>query len=112
MMVMVYVPAATLEATARFNVELPVPGAAMDGGVKVGLTPNGYPLADKATAESNPFAAAVLIVTLPEFPCCTETDPDEAEMLKVGVGGPERAEISAGVGLPQPVTRSKPVTAE
>jgi hypothetical protein len=49
MMVMVYVPAATLEATARFNVELPVPGAAMDGGVKVGVTPNGYPLADKAT---------------------------------------------------------------
>ena len=109
--VMLYVPAATLDATARFNVELPVPGAAMDVGVKVGVTPAGYPLADKATAELNPFAAEVLIVTFPDFPCCTETEPGEAEMLKAGVGGPERAAISAGVGLPQPVTRSKPVTA-
>jgi hypothetical protein len=80
----VYVPTAALAPTAKLIVELPVPGAAIDVGLNVGVTFAGRPLIDKATALLNPFRAEVLIVTEPLFPCCTETEFGEAEMLKLG----------------------------
>jgi hypothetical protein len=113
--VIVYVPAATLDPTAMPMVELPDPGAAMDAGLNVTVTPLGWPDADKLTAESNPPLTAVLIVDEPLFPCTTDKDPGEAEMLKLGV--PEELPANALInptpfGLPQPVTRSYPTTAE
>ena len=90
-------------------VELPEPGAAIDVGLKVTVTPVGWPLAVKATAALNPFTTAVLIVEVPLLPCTTETEVGEAEMVKLGVG--EDPPVSAFIrpipfGLPQPVTRS------
>lgn len=110
-----YVPVATLEATAMLMVELPAPGTAIDVGLNVTVTPLGCPLADKLIAELNPPATLVLIVELPFPPCTTDTDPGEAERLKLGVpvDPPTSALMSpAPFGLPQPVTRSYPVTAE
>ena len=52
--VIVYVPVAVVEATAIVIVEVPEPGAAMDVGLKVTVTPVGWPLADNATAELKP----------------------------------------------------------
>jgi hypothetical protein len=52
-------PAAAPEAAASVNVLLPLPGAAMLAGVKLAVTPVGSPLTDHATADWNPFSAAV-----------------------------------------------------
>ncbi len=106
--VIVYVPVAVVEATAILIVEVPEPGAAMDVGLKLTVTPVGWPLALNATAELKPPDTPVVIVDVPLPPCTTETDAGEAEIEKVGVvevGA--RALISpAPLGLPQPVTRS------
>ena len=89
-------------------VDVPEPGAAMDVGLKLTVTPVGWPLADKATAELKPPETVVVMVDVPLLPCTTETEAGEAERVKAGdvlVGA--RALISpVPFGLPQPVTRS------
>jgi hypothetical protein len=107
-MVIVYVPVAVFEATFRVTLEAPVPGAAMGVGLKPTVMPVGWPLAVKATAESKPSIAVVVMVEAPLLPWTTETELGEAPMLKVGdVGSGARALIRAvPFGLPQPVTRS------
>ncbi len=86
-------------------VELPAP--VIDVGLKLTVTPEGWPVADKVMAESKPPETLVVIVDVPLLPCSTETEPGEAEMLKPGVVLVEvRAAISPLLGLPQPVTRS------
>jgi hypothetical protein len=53
-------------------------------------------------------------VDVPLPPCTTETDAGEAEIEKVGVVevGARALINPVPLGLPQPVTRSYPVTAE
>ena len=53
-------------------------------------------------------------VELPLLPCATVSAPGLAAIVKSGVCVcvPASALISAGVGLPHPVTRSYPATAE
>ena len=101
-------PVAVVEATAMVMVELPEPGAATDVGLKLTVTPVGWPVADKAIAESKGSKTAVVIVDVPLLPCTTETEVGEAEMVKLGdddVGA--RALIRpAPFGLPQPVAKS------
>lgn len=84
--VMVYVPVAVVEATAMVMVDVPDPGAAMDVGLKLTVTPVGWPLADNAIAELKPPETVVVIVELPLLPCTTETEVGEAAMVKAGVG--------------------------
>ena len=112
--VMVYEPVAVVEATAMVMVEVPDPGAAIEVGLKVTVTPVGWPDADKAIAESKPPDTAVVMVDVPLLPCTTETEVGEAAMVKLAdVEPPARALIRlTPFGLPQPVTRSYPVTAE
>lgn len=76
-----YVPATAVEATAMVMVEVPEPGAAIDVGLKVTVTPVGWPVADKPMAESKPPETAVVMVDLPLLPCTTETAVGEAEMV-------------------------------
>ena len=106
--VIVYVPVAAVEATVMVMVEVPEPGAAMDVGLKVTVTPDGWPVADKAMAELKPPETAVVMVDVPLLPCATETEVGEAERVKLGaVGDPASALIRpVPFGLPQPVTRS------
>jgi hypothetical protein len=89
-------------------VDEPEPGAAMEVGLKVTVTPLGWPLAESAMAELNPPDTVVLMVELPPWPCCTETEPGDAKMLNDGVDEepPVSAAINPALGLPQPVTRS------
>jgi len=86
----------------------PAPGDAIDVGLKLTVTPVGCPLADKATAEPNPFSVLVVMVEVPLLPCTTETAPGAAEIVNVGdAAAATRALISpTPLGLPQPVTRS------
>ncbi len=95
-----------MDATASVRVEVPDPGAAMDVGLRLAVTPVGAPEADKVIAELKPPATVVVIVDVPLLPCTTDTDVGEAEMLKLGVGLEVRALISPLFGVPQPVTRS------
>jgi cystathionine beta-lyase/cystathionine gamma-synthase len=57
----------------------------MEVGLKLTVTPVGWPLAVKAIAEAKPPETAVVIVELPLLPCTTETDVGEAEMVNAGV---------------------------
>jgi len=107
-----YVPVAVDEATAKDIVDVPDPGAAIEVGLKVTVTPVGWPEADKAIAEVNPPKTLVVIVDEPLLPCATETEPGEAEMVKLGDDVPAREVIRAEpLGLPHPVTKSYPTTA-
>ena len=106
--VIVYVPVAVVEATAMVMVEVPEPGAAMEVGLKLTVTPVGWPLADKAIAELKPPETAVVMVDVPLLPCTTETEAGEAEMVKLGddESGARALIRLAPFGLPQPVSRS------
>ena len=57
-MVIGYVPAATVEPTTIDTAELPVP--VIEAGLKLTVTPVGWPVADKAMAESKPPETVVV----------------------------------------------------
>ena len=102
-------PAGAVEATVKVRIELPEPGAAIIPELlKPSVTPVGRELGPvRVIAELKPFNAAVVIVDVPKFPWLTLIDEAEAEMEKLGVGGPDSALIRAvPFGLPQPVTKS------
>jgi hypothetical protein len=102
--VMLYVPVAVDEATVNVIFDVPVP--VIDVGLKLTVTPAGWPVAFKETAESKPPVTVLVIVDVPELPCTTDTEVGEAETVKPGVDVPESAVIRPVFGLPQPVTRS------
>jgi hypothetical protein len=66
-----YVPAAVPLPTFRVSVELPP--APTDVGLNVAVTPDGWPLALRATFCAVPLVTAVEIVDDPLEPCWTET---------------------------------------
>lgn len=99
------------EATVSVRTEVPAP--VIEVGLKPTVTPVGWPVAVKATAESKPPVTALVMVDFPELPCTTETEVGEAERLKPGVDAPASALIRPlPFGLPQPLAKSKPVVAE
>jgi len=88
-------------------VEVPLPGAGMDEGAKLTVTPAGCPLADNAMAALNPFLTATVRVDEPLLPCATDTEAGAGVMVKVGI--PARDTISETVAVcvmppPEPVT--------
>ena len=97
-----------LEATVKVAVDVPEPGAAMDVGLKLTVTPVGWPLAVSAIAELKPPETAVVMVEVPLLPRTTETAVGEAEMLNAGVVLVGASALISPVpfGLPQPVTKS------
>lgn len=101
-------PVAVVEATVNVAVEEPEPGAAIEAGLKLTVTPAGAPDAVRATAELNPPEIAVVMAEVPLLPWVTETAVGEAEMVKAGVCvvDPVSAAIRPASGLPHPVTRS------
>src|SRR5579863_5451311 len=72
--VIVYVPMATVDPTVIVMVEDPEPGAVIEPGLKLTVTPAGCPEADKVMAESKLPVTLVVIVDCPELPCATETE--------------------------------------
>jgi len=88
-------------------VDEPAPDAIGDG-LKATVTPEGWPDADRETAELKPPVTNDVIFEVPLEPCVTLSDDGDAERLKDGLlGEPPSALIRpTPLGLPQPVTRS------
>jgi len=78
------VPVVAVLLAEKVRVELPLPGAAMEAGLKLAVTPDGNPEADNDKAALNPPLTAVEIVLLPELPCATERLVGEGVRLKSG----------------------------
>ena len=66
--VTVAVPAVAVLPAESVRVELPLPGAAIEVGLKLAVTPEGKPEADSETAELKPPLTVVEMVLLPEAP--------------------------------------------
>jgi hypothetical protein len=101
------VPVAVVEATVMVMVELPEPGAAIDAGTKPTVTPVGWPVADKATAELKPPEMATVTVDVPLLPNATDAEAGEAEIVKLGTaaGVTVRVKVVECISPPpEPVT--------
>ena len=61
-------PTAAVALALSVRVELPFPGAAIEFGLKLAVTPVGWPETDSATAELNPPLTAIEIVLVTEVP--------------------------------------------
>lgn len=83
--VIVRVPVVALLLTVTVMVDVPEPGAAIELGLKVTVTRDPWPVADKAIAELNPPETAVVIADLPEVPLVMLSDEGEALIVKLGL---------------------------
>src|SRR5262249_25170009 len=76
------VPVAAVLPAVKVRVEFPPPGAAIELGLKLEVTPAGRPETESETAELKPLLIAVETVLLPEPPCVMERAEGEALRLK------------------------------
>jgi hypothetical protein len=83
-MVTVEEPVVAVALAVSVRVEVPLPGAAIDAGAKLAVTPAGKPDAESETAELNPPLTVVEIEELPEVPCTTERLAGDALSVKFG----------------------------
>lgn len=79
------VPVVAVLLAAKVTVELPLPGAPIDAGLKLAVTPAGRPEAESEIAELKPPLTVVEIVLEPELPCATDKLVGEALTVKAGV---------------------------
>ena len=101
-----YVPMTVVAPTAMVMVEVPAP--VIEVGLKVTVTPEGWPVADKEMPESKPFVTVLVIVDVPEPPCNTETVVAEAVSPKPGMLMVLSSPLIRPLpfGLPQPLAKS------
>src|SRR5215467_7481667 len=78
------VPVAAVLVAEKVSVELPLPGAAIEAGLKLAVTPAGSPEAENDTAELKPPTTADEMVVVAEFPWATETLVGDALRIKSG----------------------------
>ena len=84
-MVTVKEPVVAVALAVSVRVEVPLPGAAIDAGAKLAVTPAGKPDAESETAELKPPLTVVEIEELPEVPCVIERLLGDALSVKFGV---------------------------
>ncbi len=83
--VTVVVPVAAVLLAVKVSVELPLPGAAIELGLKLAVTPAGKPDTESETTALKPPLTVVESVLLPELPWATDKLPGEALTVKSGV---------------------------
>jgi hypothetical protein len=83
-MVTVDDPVVAVALAVRVRVDVPLPGAAIEAGAKLAVTPAGKPEAESETAELKPPLTVVEIVELPDVPCTTERVVGDALSVKFG----------------------------
>jgi len=79
------VPVVAVLLAVKVRVELPVPGAASEVGLKAAVTPEGNAEVASEIAALKPPLTEVAIMLLPELPCVTDTLVGEALKLNAGV---------------------------
>jgi hypothetical protein len=84
--VIVRVPFVAFLFTVTVMVDVPEPGAVIELGLKLTVTRDPWPLADRPIAELKPGETAVVMVDLPELPRATLMDVGEALIVKLGAG--------------------------
>ena len=101
-----YVPVAVDDPTVTVMVEVPAPK--IEVGLKLTVTPVGWPDADKVMPESKPFVTVLVIVDVAELPCSSENIVGEAVRPKPGVLIVLIRSLMRPLpfGLPQPVAKS------
>src|SRR5258706_3443992 len=91
-------------------VDDPLPGAAIEAGLKPTVVPAGAPVALSETALLKPPETVVVIVDGPAVPCTRVTEVGDAAIVKFGVGAPAKLLTKAVAStVPTPVTASYPV---
>lgn len=83
-MVTVEDPVVAVALAVSVRVDVPLPGAAIDAGAKLAVTPAGKPDAESEIAELKPLLTAVEIEELPEVPCVIERLLGDALSVKFG----------------------------
>lgn len=71
-------PVAAVLLAENVRIELPLPGAAIEAGLKLAVTPEGRPETESEIAELKPPLVAVEMVVLPELPWVTDKLVGEA----------------------------------
>ena len=101
-----YVPTTADEPTVIVMVEVPAP--VIEVGLKVTVTPVGWPTADREIPELKPFVTVLVIVDVPEPPCTSVSEAGEAVRPKPGVLIVLSSPLIRPLpfGLPQPVAKS------
>jgi hypothetical protein len=87
LIVIVEVPVRAVLETVRLKFDVPEPGNAIGLELKLPVTPEGKPVADKVIAELNPPETAVVTTTYPLFPWAIEPDVGDTETVKAGGTG-------------------------
>lgn len=95
--VMLNVPAAATLLAEMVSTELPLPGAAIEVGLKLAVTPEGSPEADSEIAELNPPVGVREMVVLDEAPWFMLTDAGVAVTMKSGVTCFQTSEIAVAL---------------
>ena len=80
-------PRVALPETVNVNVDEPEPGAAIVAGLKLAVTPEGRPLADKPTDALKPPETAVETVTVPLRPLRIEPEVGETAIVNAPLPG-------------------------
>ena len=87
----------------NLSVEVPFPGAAIEVGLKVAVTPDGMPVAVKAIAELKPLGIVVVTVVVTELLLPTLTGLGDALMPKLGAATVRLTEVELVMGPLGPV---------
>ena len=80
-----YVPVGAFLATVSVKSVVPEPGAPIEVGLKLPVTPDGIPLAENEMDESNPPETFVVTTPYPLWPWSRYPEVGEAERVKVQV---------------------------
>jgi len=84
-MVIVLVPVGAFLATVRVKSDVPDPGAAIVAGLKLPVTPDGIPDADKVTGALNPPETVVVTTPYPLWPWSRYPEVGEMETVNAPV---------------------------
>jgi len=86
-MVIAKVPRVAVLETVRVKFDVPEPGAAIEVGLKLPVTPEGRPVAVKAIAALNPPETEVVTTAKPLWPRRNDPEVGETEMAKAPLPG-------------------------
>ncbi len=95
-------PVLAVRATVNVRRDVPDPGAAIEAGLKLPVTPDGKPDAESAIAELNPPLNDVVTVTYPLCPWISDPEVGETEIAKLAATGAVTVRFTVVVSIVLP----------